>query len=87
MNPLQRSLELRETSLDPDHPMIARSLHYLALLHERQGKLATAEQLYRQALEIYEDSLGREHMLVAREIDMLGVLFQKQGKYVCGKFN
>ena len=29
-NPLQRSLELRETTLDPDHPRVAQSLHLLA---------------------------------------------------------
>lgn len=29
-NPLQKSLELRETTLDPDHPRVAQSLHLLA---------------------------------------------------------
>ena len=29
-NPLQRSLELREIALDPDHPRVAQSLHLLA---------------------------------------------------------
>ena len=29
-NPLQRALELRETALDPDHPVVAQSLHQLA---------------------------------------------------------
>lgn len=80
LNPLQRSLELRETSLDPDHPVIARSLHFLALLHERQSKLTTAEPLYKQALEIYEDSLGKEHLLVTKQLDALVLLYKKLGK-------
>jgi len=29
-NPLQRSLELRMTTLDPDHPQVAQVLHLLA---------------------------------------------------------
>lgn len=29
-DPLQRALELRETTLDPDHPKVAQSLHQLA---------------------------------------------------------
>lgn len=81
VTPLQRSFELRETSLDPDHPMIARSLHHLAVLHERQGKLMTAEALYKQALEIYEEALGKDHLLVGKEMDMLALLYQKQGKH------
>ena len=29
-NPLQRALEIRESTLDPDHPRVAQSLHQLA---------------------------------------------------------
>ena len=77
---LQRSLEIRETSLDPDHPSVARSLHQIADLHAQQGKLSTAENLYRQALEIYESSLGSDHPLVGKELATLSMMYQKQGK-------
>ena len=30
---LQRALEIRETALDPDDPLVGRSLHQLACLH------------------------------------------------------
>ena len=35
---LQRALEIRETVLDPDHPLVAQSLHHLADLNALWGK-------------------------------------------------
>uniref|UniRef100_A0A2C9LVP2 Nephrocystin-3 n=1 Tax=Biomphalaria glabrata TaxID=6526 RepID=A0A2C9LVP2_BIOGL len=52
---LQRALEIRETELDPDDPLVARSLHQLAVLHAQWGKYSTAETLYRHALEICQN--------------------------------
>ena len=82
LSALQRALEVRETALDPDHPIVAHSLHQLAGLHAHWSKFSTAEALYKQALEIYENALGSDHMLVAKELDALAVLYQKQDKYV-----
>ena len=48
LTPLQRALEIRETALDPDHPSVGQSLHQVAGLYTQQGKLNTAEDLYRQ---------------------------------------
>ncbi|XP_030612785.1 nephrocystin-3 isoform X2 [Archocentrus centrarchus] len=79
--PLQRSLEIRETALDPDHPSVARSLHQLAGVYVQWKKYGNAEQLYKQALEISENAYGAEHASVARELESLAVLYQKQNKY------
>ncbi|GFR69239.1 nephrocystin-3, partial [Elysia marginata] len=79
---LQRALEIRETALDPDDPLVGRSLHQLACLHAQWGKLSTAETLHRHALEICQTTLGPEHPLVARELDALAVLYQKMEKVV-----
>uniref|UniRef100_A0A8C5B7B7 Nephrocystin-3 n=1 Tax=Gadus morhua TaxID=8049 RepID=A0A8C5B7B7_GADMO len=79
--PLQRSLEIRETALDPDHPSVARSLHQLAGVYVHWRKYEGAEQLYRQALQISENAYGGEHASVARELEALAVLYQKQNKY------
>ena len=80
LSALQRALEVRETALDPDHPIVAHSLHQLAGLHAHWNKYSTAEALYKQALEIYENALGSDHMSVAKELDALAVLYQKQDK-------
>uniref|UniRef100_A0A8C4EU09 Nephrocystin-3 n=1 Tax=Dicentrarchus labrax TaxID=13489 RepID=A0A8C4EU09_DICLA len=79
--PLQRSLEIRETALDPDHPSVARSLHQLAGVYVQWKKYGNAEQLYKQALEISENAYGAEHVSVARELESLAMLYQKQNKY------
>ncbi|CAL8312603.1 unnamed protein product [Merluccius merluccius] len=79
--PLQRSLEIRETALDPDHPSVARSLHQLAAVYVHWRKYESAEQLYKQALQITENAYGAEHAGVARELESLAVLYQKQNKY------
>nr|XP_021386918.1 nephrocystin-3 [Lonchura striata domestica] len=79
--PLQRSLEIRETALDPDHPRVAQSLHQLAGVYVQWKKFGNAEQLYKQALEISENAYGAEHPQVARELDALATLYQKQNKY------
>ncbi|XP_040209039.1 nephrocystin-3 [Rana temporaria] len=79
--PLQRSLEIRETALDPDHPSVAQSLHQLAGVYVQSKKFGNAEQLYKQALEISENAYGSEHLRVAWELDALAVLNQKQNKY------
>ncbi|CAL1539739.1 unnamed protein product [Lymnaea stagnalis] len=78
---LQRALEIRETDLDPDDPLVARSLHQLAGLHAQWGKYTTAENLYRHALEICQNTLGADHPMVAKELDALAVLYQKQDKH------
>lgn len=80
--PLQRSLEIRETALDPDHPSVARSLHQLAGVYVQWKKYGNAEQLYKQALEINENAYGAEHASVARELESLAMLYQKQNKYM-----
>nr|XP_020660225.1 nephrocystin-3 [Pogona vitticeps] len=79
--PLQRSLEIRETALDPDHPRVAQSLHQLAGVYVQWKKFGNAEQLYKQALEICESAYGAEHLRIARELDALATLYQKQNKY------
>lgn len=78
---MQRSLEIRETALDPDHPSVAQSLHQLAGVYVHWRKFGNAEQLYKQAMEIFENAYGPEHSTVARELDSLSLLYQKQNKY------
>uniref|UniRef100_A0A286XDD9 Nephrocystin-3 n=1 Tax=Cavia porcellus TaxID=10141 RepID=A0A286XDD9_CAVPO len=79
--PLQRSLEIRETALDPDHPRVAQSLHQLASVYVQWKKFGNAEQLYKQALEISENAYGADHPHTARELEALATLYQKQNKY------
>ncbi len=77
----QWALHIRERILGSDHPEVARTLHYLALLSWNQGKHTEAEPLYWRALQIREQALGSHHADVARTLNNLALLFRSQGKY------
>jgi CHAT domain-containing protein/tetratricopeptide (TPR) repeat protein len=77
----QRALAIREKSLGRDHPDVAYSLNYLAVLYGNQGRYADAEPLYKRSLAIWEKSLGRDHPYVALSLNNLAVLYGKQGRY------
>ncbi|KAL4217270.1 Nephrocystin-3 [Mactra antiquata] len=81
LSALQSALEVRETALDPDHPIVAHSLHQLGNLLAHWNKFSTAEALFKQALEIYQNAFSSEHIMVAKELDALAILYQKQEKH------
>ena len=54
----KRSLAICEKALGPDHPDVAASLKFLAILYDRQEKYAEAEPLYKRSLAIYEKALA-----------------------------
>jgi nephrocystin-3 len=80
LSAMQKALEIRQTSLDPDHPSVAQVLHEMAGVHAHWGRLVTAETLYREALEIYESAYGINHCCVAREMESLAFVYHKLGK-------
>nr|CAB3264423.1 nephrocystin-3-like [Phallusia mammillata] len=78
---LQKSLEILENILDPDHPAVADSLHHLASVYSQWGKHSHAEPLYRQALELVECAVGRDHLRVAQELSALVRTARKTGRH------
>lgn len=60
-----KSLKLAQQTFGRDHPHVAQSLHDLANLHYRLGRLESAELMYREALYIREKLLGNFHYDVA----------------------
>lgn len=58
---LKHAIEMRERSLNSNHPDLAGSLNNLGLLYKLQGKLSDAEPFFSRALAIWEKALGREH--------------------------
>ena len=51
-------MAIQERALGLQHPELAETINSIAALHQEQGDLATAEQLYRQAGEASEGSAG-----------------------------
>ena len=77
----QKSLQVAEQNVGPDHPSVATSLNILALLYQAQGNYAPAEPLYKRALAIVEKALGPDHPDVAASLNNLALLYQDQGNY------
>ena len=57
----QRALHIREHALGPEHPDIADSLWWLAILSKQQQHFQEAKAFYQRALSIYARTLGAEH--------------------------
>lgn len=77
----KRALAIREKTLGPEHPEVAKSLVNLAIFYRKQGKYAEGEPLCKRALAIAEKVLGPEHPDVAASLENLAILYSDQGKY------
>ncbi len=75
-----RALEIRERSLDSNHPDIATSLHNLAELFRDRGRLEDAEKLHRRALAIREWNHGSWHSDVAWSLNNLAELLRLRNR-------
>jgi CHAT domain-containing protein/Tfp pilus assembly protein PilF len=77
----ERSLEIREKLLGPEHPDVARAIHHLATLNHIKGDYAKAELLFQRSLTIKEKVLGPEHPDVAASFNNLAEVYRRRGEY------
>ncbi len=75
----KRILEIREKSLDPEHPDTAQSLNNLGLLYDKIGDYAKAGSLYKHSLAIQEKSLRFDYRIARTHIG-LALLYGLQGR-------
>lgn len=78
---LQRGLEIRETVLDPDHPLVAQSFHHLACLNALWKKFKAAEAFFKQAIEIKKNALGVDHPSLVKDLEGLALLYRRNEKH------
>ncbi|XP_075241211.1 nephrocystin-3-like [Convolutriloba macropyga] len=82
----ERSLEIRELNLDPDHPSCSRTLYLNAHLHFKWDKIDIAETLLKQSIEIIEsitptaESPNIDYVQLVHNFDLLGTIYQRLGK-------
>ncbi|MDH4197968.1 MAG: serine/threonine-protein kinase, partial [Candidatus Aminicenantes bacterium] len=76
---LTRARELREQTLGPRDPVVADSLHGLALLRVEEGRLDEARGLEERGLGIRRESLGEDDPAVAESRHLLGRIAYQQG--------
>jgi tetratricopeptide (TPR) repeat protein len=81
----QRALHIQEQVLGSDHPDVAASLNYLAVLYRSQGRYAAADALFQRTLCIREQVLGSDHPLVTSSLNSLANLYTDLGKYAEAK--
>jgi tetratricopeptide (TPR) repeat protein len=78
---VERTLELRQKTLGPDHPDMAQALANLGTLHYQTGDYAGARPYWEQALTIREKAFGPNHPDVARSLNNLAILLKVMGDY------
>ncbi|HLG60501.1 MAG TPA: FxSxx-COOH system tetratricopeptide repeat protein [Ktedonosporobacter sp.] len=76
----QQARTIWEQVWGPDHPDVAASLFWLAIVYVRQAKYEQAELLHQRALSIREQVLGPEHLDVAASLYRLAVVYAEQEK-------
>ncbi len=77
----QRSLEIQEAALGPDHPRLANNLNNIAIVHYSLGDYAAARALLGRALAIREQALGPAHPVVAETLGNLAAVYHAEGAY------
>jgi tetratricopeptide (TPR) repeat protein len=74
------ALAIRERLLDPNDSELARTIHNLALVKDRQGHAQEAESGYRRALAIWDIS-DHTQVNILRALSNLGALLLDIGRY------
>jgi CHAT domain-containing protein/Tfp pilus assembly protein PilF len=77
----ERVLQIREKTLGPDHPDVARIVHNLGYLYYFKAEYTKAESYYQRALAIREKVLGPEHRDVAATLNNIGLIYSDIGEY------
>jgi tetratricopeptide (TPR) repeat protein len=75
---LREALEVRRKVLGDDHPEVATSLDYLALVLRGEKRLAEAETNALAALAIRKKVFGETNLPVATSLNTLGLVFRDQ---------
>src|SRR5262245_50118435 len=63
---LREAARLQESTLGSEHPDLASTFNNLAIICEKENKLADAGEFYHRAFAIASASLGSEHPLVRK---------------------
>jgi len=75
----QRSLQIWEQALGPEHLNVSDPLNGLANLLRDRNQYAEAERLYQRVLSLREQYLGQQHPDTAQTLHDLAVLRHRQG--------
>jgi tetratricopeptide (TPR) repeat protein/CHAT domain-containing protein len=79
--PLARVLEIRERTLNPEHPDVANAVLALANAHFWQGEYDKAEPLFLRAVALRKKALGPDHPDTLKAVSNLASEYQARAAY------
>jgi Tfp pilus assembly protein PilF len=77
----RRSLQIRETTLGPDHASLVQTVNGLAAVCYARGDIDAAEPLFQRALSITERRLGAQHPDIVTSLNSLARIAFKRNDY------
>jgi tetratricopeptide (TPR) repeat protein len=77
----RKSLEIRQKTLPPNHPLLATSYNNIGLVYQNMGEYSKALSFYEKALEIWEKTLPPNHPDLATSYNNIGLVYQNMGEY------
>ena len=80
-DPLERSLEIRRTTLGDKHVKTVDTIHDMGMLFADQGKAAEADACFREGLQASRGLYGNEHVKTLMFCNSLCALLTEQGMY------
>jgi serine/threonine-protein kinase len=78
---LEQALETRRGLFGEEHPLVAESLHDLAVCARLMGDIGEAEQFHRQALELRRSLLGEQSPETVETLNDLGIVLRQKGDF------
>src|SRR5687768_14236639 len=77
----RRSLQIRESTLGPDHASLVQTVNGLAAVCYARGDIDAAEPLFQRALSITERRLGAQHPDIVTSLNSLARIAFKRNDY------
>ena len=76
----KRSLTINEKAYGSEHTSVASTLHNMAVVLQKQGRLDEAMAMSKRSLSINEKAYGSEHTSVAITLHNMAIVLQKQDR-------
>ncbi|CAF1396031.1 unnamed protein product, partial [Rotaria sordida] len=77
----EKSLDINEKILPPNHPSLATSYNNIASVHKNMGDYSKALEFYEKALKIDEKTLPPNHPHLATSYNNIGLVYNNMGDY------
>jgi tetratricopeptide (TPR) repeat protein len=77
----EKSLKIRQQSLLPNHPDLAKSYNNIGLVYYNMGEYPKALSYYEKAFEIRQQSLPPNHPDLASSYNNIGLVYNSMGEY------